>query len=255
MLKDNSENSLLTNQPTFTQKCWTWLKRNNVICLILAILLIDQLVKIWVKTNMYPHENINVVDGFVQLYYIENRGMAFGTTIGNGALGKYLLSSFRLVAIIGIAIYIRKTLRDTASPKSLIFALGLIFAGATGNLIDGLCYDYIFDIDPNVAWNWALDGNENFVIDEFGSPVLRPNGFLLGSVVDMFQFTLVWPSWMPFDLGGKEIFGAIWNVADFSISVGVGLILVRYKTYFKKTDKSENSDQENLSKNQASPQA
>lgn len=191
--------------------------------------------------NMHPHESIGVIDGFFQLYYIENRGMAFGTTLGSGAIGKYALSLFRLGAIIAIAFYIRKTIQDTTSSKGLIIALGLIFAGATGNLIDGLFYDYIFTIDPNVAWNWAIDSNENFVMDEFGSPVLRPNGFLLGSVVDMFQFTMTWPQWMPFNLGGKEIFGAIWNVADFSISVGVGLIIVRYKSFFKKQPEKEDS--------------
>jgi len=206
----------------------------KVILIIFAILLIDQLVKIWVKLNMYPHEAISVTDGFLQLYYIENRGMAFGTTLGSGAMGKYALSLFRLVAIVAIAIYIRKTVLDKSSSKGLIIALGLIFAGAMGNLIDGLFYDFIFDLDPNVAWNWALDDNGNFVLDEFGHPVLRPHGFLLGSVVDMFQFTTVWPNWMPESFKGTFIFGAIWNVADFSISVGVGLIIVRYKSFFKK---------------------
>lgn len=183
---------------------------------------------------MEAHETIPVVKGFFQLYYIENRGMAFGTTLGAGAIGKYALSLFRLGAIIAIGIYIRRTVLDKTSSKGLIIALGLIFAGATGNLIDGLFYDYIFDIDPNVAWNYAIDSNDKFVTDQFGSPVLRPNGFLLGSVVDMFQFTMTWPSWMPFGLAGQEVFGAIWNVADFSISVGVGLIILRYKTFFKK---------------------
>lgn len=183
---------------------------------------------------MYPHEAINVTDGFLQLYYIENRGMAFGTTLGSGAIGKYALSLFRLVAIVAIAIYIRKTVLDKTSSKGLIIALGLIFAGATGNLIDGLFYDFIFDLDPNVAWNWAIDGNGNFVLDEFGHPIMRPHGFLLGSVVDMFQFTTVWPDWMPASFKGTFIFGAIWNVADFSISVGVGLIIIRYKSFFKK---------------------
>lgn len=185
---------------------------------------------------MFPHEAINVTDGFFQLYYIENRGMAFGTTLGAGAIGKYALSLFRLGAIIAIAFYIRKTILEGKSHKGLIIALGLIFAGATGNLIDGLFYDYIFDLDPNVAWNWAIDGNGNFVMDEFGHPVMRPNGFLLGSVVDMFQFTTVWPDWMPESFRGTMIFGAIWNVADFSISVGVGLIIVRYKAFFKKPE-------------------
>jgi len=206
----------------------------KIILLVFAVLLIDQLVKIWIKTTMHPHQTLGVIDGFFQLYYIENRGMAFGTTLGSGAAGKYALSIFRLIAIIGIAFYLRKIIIENLSPKGLIFALGLIFAGATGNLIDGLFYDFIFDIDPNVAWNWAIDSNGNFVMDEFGSPVLRPNGFLLGSVVDMFQFTVTWPKGTPFGLGGKEIFGAIWNVADFAISVGVGLIILRYKTFFKK---------------------
>lgn len=208
----------------------------KVILIILGILVVDQLVKIWIKTTMYPHETIGVIDGFFQLYYIENRGMAFGTTLGAGAGAKYALSIFRLIAIIAIGYYLWKNIQDKKTHRGLIVAMSLIFAGATGNLIDGMFYDYLFEIDPNVAWNWAIDGNENFVIDEFGNPVLRPNGFLLGSVVDMFQFTVTWPSWMPFNLAGKEIFGAIWNVADVSISSGVGLIILRYRTYFKKPE-------------------
>lgn len=215
----------------------------KVIFLILGILVIDQLVKVWIKTSMHPHETIGVIDGFFQLYYIENRGMAFGTTLGAGAGPKYALSIFRLIAIIAIAYYLVKNLKDQNTHRGLIIAMALIFAGATGNLIDGMFYDYIFDIDPNVAWNWAIDSNENFVLDEFGTPTLRPNGFLLGSVVDMFQFTVKWPSWMPFRLAGKEVFGAIWNVADVSISTGVGLIILRYKTYFRKPEPvSENTD-------------
>ncbi len=213
----------------------------KVIFLILGILVVDQLVKVWIKTTMYPHETVGIVDGFFQLYYIENRGMAFGTTLGAGAGPKYALSIFRLIAIIAIAYYLTKNLKDKNTHRGLIIAMALIFAGATGNLIDGMFYDYIFDIDPNVAWNWAIDGNENFVIDEFGNPTLRPNGFLLGSVVDMFQFTVKWPSWMPFNLAGKEVFGAIWNVADVSISTGVGLIILRYKTFFRKPEISADS--------------
>ena len=185
---------------------------------------------------MYPHETIPVIDGFFQMYYIENRGMAFGTTLGAGAGPKYLLSIFRLIAIIAIAYYLIKNIREKKSHPGLIFCMALIFAGATGNLIDGMFYDYIFDIDPNVAWNYAIDGNDNFVMDEFGSPVIRPNGFLLGSVVDMFQFTVKWPLWMPFGLGGTEIFGAIWNIADSAISFGVLMIIFRYRTFFKKNE-------------------
>lgn len=215
----------------------------RVIFTILGVLLIDQIVKIWIKQTLHPHETVDVIDGFFQLYYIENRGMAFGTTLGAGAWAKYALSIFRLVAIIAIGYFLVKNIKRTDVHKGLVFSMALIFAGATGNLIDGMFYDYIFDLDPNVAWNWAIDGNENFVLDEFGSPVMRPNGFLLGSVVDMFQFTVTWPSWMPFGLAGKEIFGAIWNVADASISIGVALIILRYRAFFKKhSDETSGSD-------------
>ena len=217
-------------------KVWAVISRYKILLAILGILLIDQLVKIWVKQSMYPHETIGVIDGFFQLYYIENRGMAFGTTLGAGAVPKYILSIFRLVAIIAIGYYLVKSIRGGVTHKGLIFCLALIFAGATGNLIDGMFYDFIFDLDPNVAWNWALDSNGNFVLDEMGHPVMRPNGFLLGSVVDMFQFTVTWPSWMGESMAGKEIFGAIWNVADAAISIGVIWIILRYKTFFKKPD-------------------
>ena len=183
---------------------------------------------------MTAHEQVGIVDGFFQLYYIENRGMAFGTTLGAGALPKYALSIFRLAAIVGIGLYIRKLLREKESSKWMIYSIGLIFAGAAGNLIDGMFYDYIWDLNPDIAWNWALDGNNNWVIGADGVPELRPNGFLLGSVVDMFQFTAKWPSWMPFGLGGEEIFAAIWNLADGAITVGVAMLILNYRKFFRK---------------------
>ncbi len=194
---------------------------------------------------MAPHESIGVIDGFFQLYYIENRGMAFGATLGDGTIAKYVLSIFRLVAIIGIGWYIRKLILDKKTVKGLIIAVALVFAGAAGNLIDSLVYDLIFDVDMNVAWNWAPDGEGGYLMtdsDGYMHPQMRPNGVLLGSVVDMFQFTSTWPSWMPEInfLGirpGNEIFGAIWNFADLSISVGVGLIIVRYRTFFRRDEK------------------
>lgn len=219
----------------------------KVILLIFAILAIDQIIKIWIKTTFSPHQSVNMVSGFIQLYYIENRGMAFGATLGDGTIAKYVLSIFRLIAIIGIGWYIRKLILDKNTAKGLIFAVGLVFAGATGNLIDSICYDLIFNIDMDVPWNWALDGEGGFKIAATGYPEMRPNGVLLGSVVDMFQFTTVWPSWIPeIDfLGirpGKEIFGAIWNFADLSISVGVGLIILKYREFFKKSDSSKKED-------------
>jgi signal peptidase II len=210
----------------------------KVILLIVGVLIIDQIVKILVKTQMTPHEQMGVIDGFFQLYYIENRGMAFGTTLGAGAIAKYALSLFRLAAIVGIALYLRKLLRDSESSKWMVYSIGLIFAGAAGNLVDGMFYDYIWELNPDVAWNWALDGNNNWIVSPDGLAEMRPNGFLLGSVVDMFQFTAKWPSWMPFGLGGQEIFSAIWNVADGAITVGVALLILNYRKFFKKESKA-----------------
>ncbi|MEX1001163.1 MAG: signal peptidase II [Crocinitomicaceae bacterium] len=216
----------------------------RVIILIALILIIDQIVKVYIKTSFSPLEKLNVIDGFFQLYYIENRGMAFGTTLGSGAMAKYALSIFRLVAIIGIGYYIYKLLRENNVHSGLIYSVGLIFAGATGNLIDGMFYDFIWDVNPDVAWNWAEDKNGQWIVDSTGNPVIRPHGFLLGSVVDMFQFTTRWPEGMPFGLGGKEIFGAIWNVADGSITLGVGIIIARYRTFFKKQEDTESDEAE-----------
>lgn len=204
----------------------------------------------------YDPGAIGVIDGFFQLYYIENRGMAFGATLGGGAAAKYTLSLFRLGAIIGIAWYIKKLLNDPATPKGLLVAVALVFAGATGNLIDSMFYDLFWEVDPQMRWNWMETAEGGYLYDpETGRPELRPSGFLLGSVVDMFQFTTTWPSWMPvIDLTlpswlggaqimdirpGKEIFGAIWNFADLSISVGVGLIIVKYRKFFRKTNETE----------------
>lgn len=156
--------------------------------------------------------------------------MAFGTEFGAGIWAKYALSTFRLLAIIGIGYYLRKIILHQNSSFLFLLSIVLIFAGATGNLIDGMFYDYAFDLDTNFLTNWSRTFDENngvFLPDQ-----IRETGFMLGSVVDMFRFTVTWPSWMPFGLGGEEIFPPIWNVADFSISCGVGLLLLRYRKNF-----------------------
>lgn len=208
----------------------------KAVIIILLVLVIDQIVKILVKTKMgfYHNQTIPVIDGFFQLYYIENKGMAFGTTLGSGVFAKYALSIFRLLAIFGIGYYIRKLLKQPGTKFGMILAISLIFAGAAGNLIDSMIYDFIWDLDPNIPWNWAEGSDGNWILDETGNPVLRPRGFLLASVVDMFQFTLTWPSWMPWGLGGEQIFGAIWNVADAAITFGVMIIIFGYRKFFKK---------------------
>lgn len=218
-----------------------------VIAIIIIVLLVDQLVKIWVKTDFAINESRPIIPGFIQFFYIENPGMAFGTTFGDGVWAKYALSVFRLFAIIGIAFYIRKLIKENKVSIPFLITIALIFAGATGNLIDGMFYDYTFGVDPAISSNWVLNEFNMPIYGPDGEIVLRKNGFLLGSVVDMFQFTVKWPSWMPFNLGGTEIFSPIWNVADASISLGVAMIALRYRKFFKKEEAEDetHTDSEN----------
>jgi len=205
-----------------------------VIAVILLILIIDQLVKIWVKTDFQIEESREFVPNFLQLYFIENRGMAFGTTLGDGIWPKYILSIFRLAAIVGIAVYLRKLIIEGKESIPFLITISLIFAGAAGNLIDGVFYDVHFGIDSSVRTNWVINEFGFPIYDETGNIVLRQGGYLLGSVVDMFQFTVKWPSFIPWGYAGTDIFPFIFNVADFAISVGVGIIILRYRKFFKK---------------------
>jgi signal peptidase II len=145
------------------------------------------------------------------------------------------LSLFRIAAIVGIGYYWLKMARKGMRTELLI-AIGFIFAGATGNLIDSMFYDFVFPFDGCISFN-HMEGSGNWVKCKtiFGESRVetRHTGFLLGNVVDMFQFNMTWPQWMPW-LGGKEVFPAIWNIADGSITVGVLMILLRQRAYFKK---------------------
>jgi len=117
--------------------------------------------------------------------------------------------------------------------RELLIVIGLIVAGATGNLIDSMFYDFAFPYDPCMGFN-HLEGS-GVVTDcgIFGEIETRHTGFLLGNVVDMFKFQAFWPEWLPW-LGGKEVFPAIWNLADASISVGVIMVFIRQRNYFPK---------------------
>jgi len=208
---------------------------------VLLVLILDQAIKIWMKTSFsYGDSSINLIGDWFKLNYVENQGMAFGATLGGGMWGKLLLSIFRIVAISAITYYIIKQIKQKAKIEFLIVT-GLILAGATGNLIDSMFYDFIFsaDFDPCVPYN-HLEGSGNWAeCTYYGyteSVEVRHRGFLFGNVVDMFQFDAVWPSWVPW-LGGSQVFPAIWNVADAAISVGVIMVLIRQKAYFPKSKK------------------
>lgn len=215
-----------------------------VFLLVAILLIVDQFMKIYIKTSFEPGQTRALLGDFFVLHYIENPGMAFGTTFGSGIWHKLALSIFRLIAIGFIVYYLVKQSKKGASLEFLL-VFGLILAGATGNLIDSMFYDYFFTLNPCDSFNQLPGSGIKDVCSDYGFnyPVeLRHQGFMLGSVVDMFQFNVNWPKWIP-GVGGEQVFPAIWNVADASISTGVILILIRQKAYFpKKKESSESED-------------
>ena len=188
--------------------------------IIVAILLIDQAIKIWVKTSMSLHESIHITDWFY-ITFIENMGMAFGMQIGS----KILLSLFRMVAIGVLGYYISQQVRQNAR-TGYILCLSMVLAGAAGNLIDCRFYGLIFYESSPFYLSYFVD---------FGTGYAP---FLMGKVVDMFYFPLIeteWPMWMPF-VGGNHFvfFSSVFNFADASISVGVVLLLLFYREEISK---------------------
>lgn len=207
------------------------MKSRTVVLVILAVLVADQALKIWVKTQMLYQEQIPLLGSWFRLFFIENEGMAWGWKFG-GEWGKMALTLFRLVAVILGGFYIRNIVRKKAHPGFIICA-GLIFAGALGNLIDSLFYGLIFsgsDIGAPLATMFPKGGGYA--------------GFLHGRVVDMLYAPIiedkVLPSWLPI-WGGERFtfFSPIFNIADASISVGVIALLIFQNKFFKKNPPEE----------------
>lgn len=208
--------------------------------IILALLIIDQVVKIYIKTSFSSDEVKFVFGEWFALHYIENQGMAFGTTFGSEMWHKLALSLFRVVAIIGLAYYIFTEAKKGAKMEFLV-AVGFVFAGATGNLLDSMFYDFFFPFNPCEGFNQLQGSGVKMNCTDYGFtyPVeVRHKGFLFGNVVDMFQFNVYWPKWVPY-LGGNQIFPAIWNVADACITFGIFTIIFRQKAYFPKKKEGE----------------
>ena len=189
---------------------------------IILILIIDQILKIWVKTHMQIGDEIHLFGKFGMLHFIENNGMAFGMEMG-GKLGKFILSLFRIVAIFGIGWFLSSLIRKKTN-LALILAVSAIMAGAIGNMIDSAFYGIIFN-------------------ESFNQPaVLFPpeggySSFLHGRVVDMFYFPIIntqWPDWSPFRPGESFVFfRPVFNIADSSITCGVISIILFQKKMFR----------------------
>lgn len=195
--------------------------------IVLVVLLIDQLSKFYIKTNFHLGEGVEVFPWF-QLKFVENPGMAYGAEFG-GLTGKIVLSILRILLIGGIGWFIWKNIK-LRNNNYFKIGMALVFAGAIGNLIDGLFYGMIFD--TGMTWNEqmaAWDGYAGISKADFSGY----SGFLQGSVVDMFYFPLFdWPEWVPI-VGGKEFFSYIFNVADASITIGGAIVILFRKKVFE----------------------
>ena len=186
----------------------------RITLLVVLLLILDQVVKILVKTNMTLGQSIHVFGDWFQILFIENNGMAFGLQFGDG-FGKLALSLCRLVLIVLIIVYLRKILKRPDTPNGVLVGLAAILCGAIGNMIDSMFYGIIFDYAP----------------------------FLYGKVVDMLYFPLIdttlpagFPIW-----GGRHIifFRPIFNIADSCITCGAIYLLLFQWKFFARNDKGK----------------
>lgn len=199
---------MIRNNKTF--KAWM------AVAIVVAILLIDQIIKIEVKTNMTLGEAKRVTDWFY-IEFIENNGMAYGMKFIN----KLVLSLFRLFAIGFIGYYLAKIIKKDVAPLGYIVLIAMVLAGAAGNLIDCLFYGLVFDASTPFTVSQFVPFGEGY------------STFLHGKVVDMFYFPIIqttWPEWVPY-FGGSEyvFFSPVFNFADACISVGVVALLLFYR--------------------------
>jgi signal peptidase II len=189
--------------------------------IVFVILLIDQLIKIYVKTHFFLGEEIHIAGNWFIIHFTENNGMAYGIEFG-GNFGKLFLSTFRIIFVTGIAWYLWKLTKENGD-KLYIICIALIFSGAVGNIIDSIFYGVIFS-------------DSNFEIARFMPEEGGYSTFLHGKVVDMFYFPIIeghFPTWFPF-WGTEEFifFRPVFNFADASISIGVAMVLLFQKRFF-----------------------
>jgi len=190
------------------------------ILIILLILVADQVLKILVKTHMTLYQQIPFLGNWGILHFVENNGMAFGMALP-GSLGKILLTSFRILAVVAIGFYLRHLIRIKAH-TGLIISLSMVMAGALGNIIDSVFYGLIFGSSSPVQTAAMFPEGGGY------APLMQ------GKVVDMFYFPLIKGSYPQWFRGGSSFifFRPVFNIADSSISVAVAIILFNQRRFF-----------------------
>lgn len=224
------------------------LSRGKLAALIIAlVIVIDQAVKIWVKTHFYYGEEVQITSWF-KLLFIENNGMAFGMELGS----KLLLTVFRIIASGAFIYYLWRLRNRTDIPKGYVACIALITAGALGNVIDCIAYGLIFNnpMPPQVAQLFPPDGGYSTLFN--------------GRVVDMLYFPLCewnWPDWLPW-IGGNHFvfFQPIFNIADASLSVSVIVLILFYARYLAvgshdaEQTQATDEEKEEMTENTANPE-
>lgn len=201
-------------------------KKYIPLVVIAVVLVIDQIIKIYIKTTYALGGGFDIFGlDWAKIYFIENKGMAFGMEYG-GDIGKLALSLFRII-MVGFLFYMIRDMIKRKESSGLIFCFSLIIAGAIGNIIDSAVYGLIFSESTYI-------GSPAVMFPENGG--YAP--FLHGKVVDMFYFPMfktTYPEWVP-KLGGEpfEFFRPVFNFADSSIFIGVVAILLFHRNYFSK---------------------
>jgi len=199
--------------------------------IIVAVIIIDQVSKIWVKTHFYIGEQVDVTSWF-KILFIENNGMAFGMELGS----KAVLTWLRIIFSVLFIYYLVKIRRRTDLPRGFVACIALITAGAIGNVIDCIAYGQLFNdpMPPQVAQFMPSGGGYASLFN--------------GKVVDMLYFPLCewnWPQWMP-GIGGKHFlfFEPIFNVADACLTTSIFVIIIFYNKYIASDKKTEEESKE-----------